>query len=98
MDKGAIMLERMGTALTTLQIKYRASHLPDRVKLKPKLEKLLQDYTSYQLRLIDEGIITTDADLAEMAKLKLAIDKAARTQQLAAAIAKTIAFIATKAV
>jgi hypothetical protein len=92
------MIEQMGTALTTLQLKYRASKLSARVKLKPKLEQLLQDYTDYQLRLIDEGIVTTDEDLAEMEKLKMAIDKAARTQQLAVAIAKTIAFIATKAV
>ena len=98
MDKDAIMIEQMGTALTSLQIKYRASKLADRVRLKPKLEKLLQDYTDYQLRLIDEGIITTDEDLEEMEKLKKAIDKAARAQHLAAAIAKTIAFIATKAV
>ena len=98
MDNDATMLEEMGTALTALQLKYRASKLADRVELRPQLEKLIQDYTEYQLRLIAEGVLTTPADLEEMAQLKEAIEAAARKQQLAEAIAKTIAFIATKVV
>ena len=81
-----------------LQIKYRESSLVDRIKLKPELEKLVQDYTAYQLRLIDEGTITSADDLAEMEKIKAAVDSAAQREQLAAAIAKTIAFIAKKAI
>jgi hypothetical protein len=96
MDNDATMLEQMGTALTNLQIKYRASSLADRMELRPALDKLLQKYTDYQARLLDEGIITKDADLVEMEEIKKAIDGAAQKQQLAAAIAKTAAFIATK--
>jgi hypothetical protein len=96
MDNDATMLDQMGTALTNLQIKYRASSLQDRIELRPQLDKLLQDYTDYQSRLLDEGIITTEADLVEMAQIKKAIDSAAQKQQLVEAIAKTIAFIATK--
>ena len=96
MDNDAAMLQKMGDALTDLQVKYRASNLADRMALKPSLEELLQDYSAYQLKLIKEGTITTDDDLKAMDDIKSDIDEAAKTEELAAALAKTIAFIATK--
>lgn len=97
MDNDAEMLEQLGTALTNLQIKYRASSLADRIALRPDLDELLKLYTDYQSKLLDEGIMTRNDDLAEMQKIQEAIDDAAEEQELAAAIAKTVAFIATKA-
>jgi hypothetical protein len=97
MDNDAKMLEQMGTALTNLQIKYRASSLADQMELRPALDELLEKYSDYQSKLLDEGIITKDSDLADMEEIKAAIDDAAKKQELAVAIAKTIAFIATKA-
>ncbi|HKW28628.1 MAG TPA: hypothetical protein VJT54_04785 [Verrucomicrobiae bacterium] len=96
MDNDATMLEQMGTALTNLQIKYRASNLADRMALRPDLDKLLQQYTDYQARLLNEGIVTTDDDLAAMAQIKTDIDKAAQKEELAEAIINTAAFIAKK--
>jgi hypothetical protein len=95
MDNDATLLDQMGTSLTSLQIKYRASSLADRMELKPDLDKLLQQHIDYQARLLDEGIITTDADLAAMAQIKAGIDSAAQKEELIEAIAKTAAFIAT---
>lgn len=97
MDNDAKMLELMGNALTDLQVKYRESPLKDRMIMKPTLEELLKDFASYQIALLKEGVITTDEDLDEMRNIKKEIDKAAKAQQLAQAIAKTIAFVATKA-
>ncbi len=96
MDNDAKMLEQMGTALTNLQIKYRASSLPDQMALRPALDELLEKYSDYQSDLLDKGIISTAADLAEMEQIEADIDAAAQKQELAAAIAKTAAFIATK--
>jgi hypothetical protein len=96
MDKDSKMLEEMGNALIDLQVKYRASSLSDRMALKPALEELLNDYADYQLRLLKEGIITSDEDLEEMANIKKEIDKAAKMEALLKAIARTIAFVATK--
>lgn len=95
-DSDIIMLEKMGYALVDLEVKFRASSLSERVEMRPALEELLGDYTEYRLRLLKEGIITTEEDLKEMAKIKQEIDKAASKQSLIKAIAKTIAFIATK--
>jgi hypothetical protein len=96
MDNDAKMLQAMGNALVNLQIKYRKSPLTERMAMKPSLDQLVEDYADYQLRLLKEGVVSTDEDLAEMAKIKAAIDKAATSQKLLAALARTIAFVATK--
>jgi len=57
---------------------------------------LTRDYVDFQLKLIQEGVITTDADLEEMEDIRREIDNAARTQEIVQAIARTIAFIAKR--
>lgn len=95
-DKDTLMLKQMGNAVVELQVKYRKSGLADRMALKPALEELLGDYAEYQMRLLKEGVISTDEDLKEMAKIKKQIDKAAAKEALLKIIARTVAFIATK--
>lgn len=96
MDRDAEMLQKMGNALVDLQVKYRNSSLSERMTMKPALDELIKDYAEYQLRLLKEGVITTDDDLKEMDEIKSEIDKAAKTEDLLKAIARTIAFVATK--
>lgn len=96
MDRDALMLQKMGNALIDLQVKYRNSSLSERMALKPALEELLNDYAEYQLRLIKEGVITTEEELKEMEEIQEEIDQAAKVEDMLKAIAKTIAFIATK--
>ena len=96
MDNDAKMLKEMGDALVDLQVKYRSSSLSDRMALKPSLEELLNDYADYQLRLLKEGVITTEGDLQEMANIREEVDKAADIQTMVKVLARTIAFIATK--
>ncbi len=95
-DNDAQMLEKMAHAIVALQLKYRASNLADRLLLRPTLEQLLTDYAAYQVRLLKEGVITTDEDLTEMAAIRTLIDKAAEKQKLIAALARTVAFVARK--
>lgn len=96
MDYDAMMIRELSNALINLQVKYRACTVTDRMKLRPKLEELLAHFSRYQLKLLEEGVITTENDLREMALLKQQIDQAADTQQMLAMIGKTIAFIVTK--
>lgn len=98
MDKDAEMLQKMGNAVVALQLKFRNSSLSERVEIRPQLEELLTKFAEYQLGLLREGVITTDEDLEEMAEIREEIDQAAQTQQLVKAIAKTIAFVAAKAI
>lgn len=93
-DNDAAMFDAMGSALIDLQLKYRAASVADRMLMRPTLEQLTNDYAKYQLRLLNEGVITTDADLAEMDTIKAAIDQAADRQELIAALGRTVAFVA----
>ena len=95
-DNDAVMLKQIGNAITDLEVKFRGASLQDRVVIRPSLEELLNDYADYRLRLLKEGVITTDKDLAEMKQIRAKIDAAAQKQELIKAIARTVAFIATK--
>ncbi len=96
MDNDSRILQEMGNTIIESQVKYRKSSLTDRMAMKPLLEELLHDYAKYQIRLLKEGVITTDEDLNEMAQIRDEIDKVAEKQALVKAIARTVAFIATK--
>ena len=96
MDNDSKMLSLFSTALIDLQVKFRSSPIVDRMLIRPSLEELMSDYADYQIKLIKEGTITTDADLAEMSDIKTEIEAAAQKQQLIAAIGRTIGFVAGK--
>jgi len=96
MDRDTQMLQEMGNAVITLQMKFRNSPLADRMAIKPALEELLSDYADYQIRLLKEGIITSEQDLTEMADIRQEIEQAAEKEALLKAIGKTIAFVAVK--
>ncbi len=96
MDNDTKMIQEMGEAVIALQVKYRNSSLRARMTMKPALEELLYDYADLQMRLIKEGVITTDQDLEEMEDIKNEIDRAAKQEALLKVMARTIAFIATK--
>lgn len=96
MDRDTQMLQEMGNAVIALQMKFRNSPLADRMAIKPALEELLSDYADYQIRLLKEGIITSEQDLAEMANIRQEIEQAAEKEALLKAIGKTIAFVAVK--
>ena len=96
MDRDTQMLQEMGNAVIVLQMKFRNSPLADRMAIKPALEELLSDYADYQIRLLKEGIITSEQDLAEMADIRQEIEQAAEKEALLKAIGKTIAFVAVK--
>ncbi len=98
MDKDEKMLRHMGYAVVDLQVKYRSSSLVERMEIRPQLDELLKKYGDYQLILFRDGVITTDEDLKEMTEIQKEIDQAAQIQQLVKALAKTIAFVATKVV
>lgn len=60
------------------------------MELKPKVEEAYNEYSSARLKLLEEGVITTDEDVKEMRLIRAEIDEAADTQQLIAAAMKLI--------
>ena len=96
MDNDTKMLNELTATVNTLDIKYKMSSFADQAVLGPQLSELWEDYVKFRTKLLKAGVITTDADLAEMEAIKEEIDSAADKQAMILAIARTIAFIATK--
>jgi hypothetical protein len=95
-DNDAEMLERMGNAIIVLQKKFRESDLEERMAMRPGLEEMLEDHAEYEMKLLKEGVISTQSDLKEMAKIKAQIDSAANKQTILLGIARLIGFIAAR--
>ena len=95
-DKDAVMLEELGNALIDLEVKFRASTLKERTELRPELERLLESYGGYRLKLLKEGVITGEDDLDEIRSIQQEIDSAAKKEALLKAILRTAVFVATK--
>lgn len=95
-DNDAVMLQQLGNAVTDLEVKFRGASLEDRIALRPALEEMINDYTEYRFRLLKEGVIVGEQDLAEMKQIQSEVNAAAAKQDLMKAVARTVAFIATK--
>ncbi|PYT00974.1 MAG: hypothetical protein DMF63_04735 [Acidobacteria bacterium] len=96
MDNDTKMLNEITAKVNTLDIQYKMSSFEDQAVLGPALDELWDDYVKFRIKLLKAGVITTDADLEEMEKIRTQIDAAADRQAMIMAIARTIAFIATK--
>ena len=85
-DNDLIVLEDAKDAAFTIDKAYRRAirkrDLDAAMKLKPKVEDAYSALSAARLRLMEEGMLATDADVAEMRRLKAEIDEAAETQQM----------------
>lgn len=95
-DNDSEMISQMGTNLIDLQVKFRLSSIDDRAVMRPQLIEAMQDFAAYQTKLLKEGVITSEADLADMQKIRAEIDAAGDRQAMLMAIARVIGFIAVR--
>ena len=92
-DKDSRMLVAMAHAIAELQVRYRAATLDDQAILMGPLKQAMDDYADYQARLIKPGIVTIDAELAEMQAIQDSITASASRQALLLAIARLVALM-----
>ncbi|MBL29238.1 MAG: hypothetical protein CMM50_17040 [Rhodospirillaceae bacterium] len=96
-DTDLLILEDASDAAFTLDKAYRkavlANDLDTMVELKPQVDAVYDTYSLMRLKLLEEGVVTTAADVAEMRRLKGEIDQAAETQQLVAGAIALISFL-----
>lgn len=97
-DNDIIVLEEAKEIAFTLDKAYRSAVLDadlDRmVELKPKVDEAYDNYSSARLKLLEEGVIATADDVAEIRRIREEIDKAAETQTLIMGAIKFVTFIA----
>jgi hypothetical protein len=97
-DNDIIVLEDAKDAVFLLEKEFRralrSGDLDGAVEIKEKLEEAADALSRARLKLLQEGVMATDADVAEMRRIKAEIDQAASRQQLLEGAVKFIAFIA----
>ena len=98
LDNDVMILEDARDVVFKLEKEYRravlASDLARMAELSPQLDAAGDGLSQARLNLLKEGQIATDADVAEMRRIKGAIDQAANDQQLAAGVLQFVGFIA----
>ena len=84
-DNDMLVFKDANDAVFDLAKAYRAainaSDLAAVAALKPKFEEANSVYSQARLKLLEAGVIATDADVEEMERIKTDIDDAATTQQ-----------------
>ena len=63
-------------------------------ELKPRVDEAYDSYSKARLRLISQGTVATEQDLAELRRIRGEIDRAATTQSLILGAIEFIAFLA----
>lgn len=97
-DNDLIMLENAKDAAFTLDKAYRRAvrkgDMNTAMKLQPKVNEAYTAISHARMKLLEAGVLATDADVAEMRRLKAEIDDAAETQQMIEGAVKVIGFVA----
>jgi hypothetical protein len=96
MDNDAMMLDVLGKSLLDLQTKFRMASIEEQMTLRQPLQQALDNYATYQGKLLNDGIITTGADLDQANDIAAGIDAAADRQSFLVVLGRVIAFIAPK--
>jgi hypothetical protein len=97
-DYDLIILEDAKDAAFALDKAYRRAlldgDLDTMTELKPKVDAAYDSYSSARLRLISQGTVATDQDVAELRRIRGEIEEAATTQSLILGAIEFIAFLA----
>lgn len=81
-DTDTQLLREAGQAVVELDVRYRLAPFADRLVLGPERDLAFNAYALARGRLLQDGIITTDADLATMRGLRADMMGAADTAAL----------------
>ena len=96
-DNDQIVLEDAKEAAFALDKAYRRAvlnaDLDTMTKLKPQVDQAYDNYSLARLRLIEEGVLASDQDVAEMRRIRAEIDQAATTQALIEGAVEFVKFI-----
>lgn len=94
MDNDAEVLRAASDSVTEIDLRYRAASFDDKILLKPERDRAFHNYQAARLKLLEDGVICTEDDVAEMRKLRQEVVKAAQTQALLTAIGRVVGFLA----
>ena len=98
-DTDQIILDEAKESVFILDKAYRKAirngDIDTVMELKPKVEEAYDNYSSARLKLLEEGVVTTEEDVKQMRLIRSEIDEAANTQELLVAAIKLISRLKT---
>lgn len=94
-DTDALTLQEAGQAVLTIDVRSRTlPTIDDRETIKPARDAAFSAYSAARLALLQEGVITTPADVAAMRMLRTEIERAAEVQALLSVALRTAEWLA----
>ena len=93
-DNDTQVLRLASAALFAMEVKCRNAGVMDRVAMKQERDQLWQAYLDARDKLIAEGIVVGDDELAEMTALTQDLERATALNQTAQAVLKLVGFFA----
>ncbi|WP_374468149.1 hypothetical protein [Ferrovibrio sp.] len=98
-DTDLEIYRRAAETATEIDVRFRETTNPEeRARLREERDRAFSAFVAARVTLLRSGIITTAADLAEMARIQQQIDQAADTQLLIQAIGRFAGFLLRLAV
>ncbi len=88
MDNNDIFLDEATKAVFIIGVKYRQADINGKQELRQPRDKAFSAYSIARLKLLEDEVICTNADVQEMEEIRQEIQQAAQTQTLIAAIAR----------
>ncbi len=93
-DNDSNALKAAADAVTIIDMRYRAASINDKIIMKPQRDAAYDAYSKARLKLLEDGVIATDEDVAELEAIRAEIAQAAETQALMIGAARLIAALA----
>lgn len=93
MNTDEIIITKAAATATSIDIKYKRASPTDKVLLKPERDKAFSAYTGARLTLLEEGTISNEADIEEMATIRKQVGNARKRQSLVIAIGRFVGFL-----
>ena len=93
MDNDETIVTKAAATATSIDIKYKRASATDKVILKPERDKAFSAYAAARLKLLEEGTISSDADVLEMGDIRKQVANAKKLQSLIIAIGRFVGFL-----
>jgi len=89
-DPDADLLEEAAATVAAIDRRYRRASFEEKIALKDQRDAAFTAYALARNKLLEEGVIVSDADVEEMRSIAAEVKKAADTASLIRAIGKVV--------
>jgi hypothetical protein len=93
MDHDETILKKAAATATSIDIKYKRASATDKAILKPGRDEAFSAYAGARLKLLEEGTVSSEADVEEMGEIRRQVAHARKTQSLVIAIGRFVGFL-----